>query len=53
VRGIKNHQLEEFKEFVLQNSELTNQKIGDNFGISDSTTENYLKKVKITRKKDF
>jgi len=51
VRGIKNHQLEEFKEFVLKNSELTNQEIGDKFGVSDSTIENYLKKVKITRKK--
>ena len=51
IRGIKNHQLEEFKEFVLQNSELTNQEIGDKFGVSDSAIENYLKKVKISRKK--
>jgi transposase len=51
VRGIPDRRLGEFKEYVLANPELTNQEIGDHFGVSDSSIERYLKKVKITRKK--
>ena len=51
MRGIPNHKLNEFKEFVFQNSELTSQEIGDNFGISDTSVDRYLEKLKITRKK--
>jgi transposase len=50
-RGIPDSRLDEFKEYVLSHPELINQEIGDHFGVSDSSIERYLKKVKITRKK--
>ena len=43
--------IDEFKEFVLQNAEMTHQQIADHWQMSDSAVEDYLKKLKITRKK--
>jgi transposase len=51
LRGIPDNKLLDFKAFVLSHPELTNQEIGDHFGVSDSSVERYLKKVKVTRKK--
>lgn len=51
LRKIPNSKLDEFKEFVLQNAEMTHQQIADHWQMSDSAVEDYLKKLKITRKK--
>jgi len=50
-RGIPNTKLEEFKQFVLANNELTQDEIAAAWGISSSAAGRYVQKANITRKK--
>lgn len=50
-RGIPNHKLEKFKEFVLENNEMTYEEIANAWSISDTAVGRYLKRLRITRKK--